>query len=87
MEKKGEQNFFTSQMIKDCMRKVTTINLHQTIKVSLDTIHTTIIHKATTSNRFNYYLLTLLLIIVIYKGVDREGSIKYVASENIIGCN
>lgn len=33
VEKKGEVNFFTSQMIKDCMRKVITVNLHQTIKV------------------------------------------------------
>ena len=33
VERKGEQNFFTSQMIKDCMRKVVTVNLHQTIKV------------------------------------------------------
>lgn len=34
VEKKGEVNFFTSQMIQDCMRKVITVNLHQTIKVS-----------------------------------------------------
>lgn len=33
MEKKGEVNFFTSQMIQDCMRKVVTVNLHQTVKV------------------------------------------------------
>lgn len=36
VEKKGEVNFFTSQMIKDCMRKVITVNLHQTIKVAKD---------------------------------------------------
>ena len=34
VEKKGEVNFFTSQMIQDCMRKVITVNLHQTVKVS-----------------------------------------------------
>lgn len=34
VDKKGEQNFFTSQMIKDCMKKVITINLHQTFKVN-----------------------------------------------------
>ena len=33
VERKGEQNFFTSQMIKDCMKKVTTVTLHQTLKV------------------------------------------------------
>lgn len=36
VEKKGEQNFFTSQMIKDCMRKVITVNLHQTVQVDND---------------------------------------------------
>ncbi|XP_028514027.1 integrator complex subunit 11 isoform X2 [Exaiptasia diaphana] len=33
VERKGETNFFTSQMIKDCMKKVIPINLHQSIKV------------------------------------------------------
>ena len=33
VERKGEQNFFTSQMIKDCMKKVVTVNLHQAVKV------------------------------------------------------
>ena len=33
VDKKGEQNFFTSQMIKDCMKKVVTVNLHQYVKV------------------------------------------------------
>lgn len=33
VERKGETNFFTSQMIKDCMKKVITVNLHQTVKV------------------------------------------------------
>nr|XP_039268490.1 integrator complex subunit 11-like [Styela clava] len=33
VDKKGEVNFFTSQMIKDCMKKVVTANLHQTIYV------------------------------------------------------
>jgi integrator complex subunit 11 len=36
VERKGETNFFTSQMIKDCMKKVTAVNLHQTIKVNGD---------------------------------------------------
>lgn len=30
-ERKGEKNFFTSTMIKNCMSKVTTINLHETL--------------------------------------------------------
>ncbi|KAG9289821.1 hypothetical protein G9A89_015401 [Geosiphon pyriformis] len=34
VERKGETNFFTSQMIKDCMKKVTAVNLHQTVKVN-----------------------------------------------------
>ena len=29
-------NFFTSQMIKDCMKKVVAVNLHQVIKVDED---------------------------------------------------
>ncbi|XP_060536886.1 DNA polymerase epsilon catalytic subunit 1 [Cylas formicarius] len=33
VEKKGEQNFFTSQMIKDCMKKVVAVTLHQTVMV------------------------------------------------------
>lgn len=33
VERKGESNFFTSQNIKDCMKKVITINLHQTIQI------------------------------------------------------
>eukprot|EP00026_Physarum_polycephalum_P004180 Phypoly_transcript_04197.p1 GENE.Phypoly_transcript_04197~~Phypoly_transcript_04197.p1 ORF type:complete len:689 (+),score=102.38 Phypoly_transcript_04197:127-2193(+) len=33
VDRKGETNFFTSQMIKNCMRKVKVVNLHQTISV------------------------------------------------------
>uniref|UniRef100_A0A8C1GF70 Integrator complex subunit 11 n=1 Tax=Cyprinus carpio TaxID=7962 RepID=A0A8C1GF70_CYPCA len=33
VDKKGETNFFTSQMIKDCMKKVVPLNLHQTVQV------------------------------------------------------
>lgn len=33
VEKKGDPNFFTSQMIKDCMKKVVAVNLHQTVQV------------------------------------------------------
>ena len=33
VDKKGDQGFFTSQMIKDCMKKVITVNLHQSVKV------------------------------------------------------
>lgn len=33
VERKGESNFFTSQNIKDCMKKVITINLHQTVQI------------------------------------------------------
>lgn len=29
----GEQNFFTSAMIKDCMKKVIAVNLHQVVQV------------------------------------------------------
>lgn len=34
VDKKGEANFFTSQMIKDCMKKVVAVRLHQTVQVS-----------------------------------------------------
>uniref|UniRef100_UPI00358E4B50 integrator complex subunit 11 isoform X1 n=1 Tax=Myxine glutinosa TaxID=7769 RepID=UPI00358E4B50 len=33
VDRKGETNFFTSQMIKDCMKKVVTVHLHQTLQV------------------------------------------------------
>lgn len=33
VDRKGESNFFTSQMIKDCMKKVIAVNLHQTVQV------------------------------------------------------
>lgn len=33
VERKGESNFFTSEMIKTCMKKVIAVNLHQTIQV------------------------------------------------------
>ncbi|OAD05428.1 hypothetical protein MUCCIDRAFT_11140, partial [Mucor lusitanicus CBS 277.49] len=36
VERKGETNFFTSAMIKNCMKKVIPINLHQTLKVDDD---------------------------------------------------
>ncbi|KAI8877590.1 Metallo-hydrolase/oxidoreductase [Backusella circina FSU 941] len=36
VERKGETNFFTSDMIKRCMKKVIPINLHQTLKVDDD---------------------------------------------------
>jgi len=36
VEHKGETNFFTSAMIKNCMKKVVTIDLHQTIQVDED---------------------------------------------------
>uniref|UniRef100_A0A8C2YAG6 Integrator complex subunit 11 n=1 Tax=Coturnix japonica TaxID=93934 RepID=A0A8C2YAG6_COTJA len=32
VDKKGETNFFTSQMIKDCMKKVVAVHLHQTVQ-------------------------------------------------------
>lgn len=36
VERKGETKFFTSDMIKNCMKKVIPINLHQTLKVDDD---------------------------------------------------
>lgn len=33
VDRKGETNFFTSAMIRDCMRKVVTVNLHQSVQV------------------------------------------------------
>ncbi|VEN39741.1 unnamed protein product [Callosobruchus maculatus] len=36
VEKKGEINFFTSQMIKDCMKKVIAVTLHQSVMVDND---------------------------------------------------
>lgn len=39
VDKKGETNFFTSQMIKDCMKKVVPLNLHQTVQVLLKYVY------------------------------------------------
>lgn len=36
VERKGETNFFTSSMIKDCMKKVITVSLHETVQVDAD---------------------------------------------------
>lgn len=33
VDRKGETNFFTSEMIKQCMKKVIAVNLHEVIKV------------------------------------------------------
>ncbi|XP_057296053.1 integrator complex subunit 11-like [Hydractinia symbiolongicarpus] len=33
VERKGDSNFFTSQNIKDCMKKVVPVNLHQCVQV------------------------------------------------------
>lgn len=33
VERKGETNFFTSAHIKDCMKKVIAVTLHQTVQV------------------------------------------------------
>ncbi|XP_049852063.1 integrator complex subunit 11-like [Schistocerca gregaria] len=33
VERRGEANFFTSAMIKDCIKKVTAVNIHQTLKI------------------------------------------------------
>ncbi|NXH14212.1 INT11 protein, partial [Bucco capensis] len=33
VDKKGEIHFFTGQMIKDCMKKVVAVHLHQTVQV------------------------------------------------------
>ena len=49
VEKKGETNFFTSQMIKDCMKKVITVNLHQTVKVGGDVDDVMLIQRCTIS--------------------------------------
>ena len=36
VDRKGEQNFFTSAMIKDCMKKVVAVNLHQVVHVDAE---------------------------------------------------
>jgi len=36
VERKGDMNFFTAQNIKDCMKKVVTVNLHETVQVDED---------------------------------------------------
>lgn len=33
VDKKGDPNFFTPQMIKDCMKKVVAVTLHQSVMV------------------------------------------------------
>ena len=41
VERKGETNFFTSQMIKDCMKKVVTVGLHEVVKVDDELVEPT----------------------------------------------
>lgn len=36
VERKGETNFFSSQMIKECMKRVIAVNIHQTVKLGED---------------------------------------------------
>ncbi|XP_076039940.1 integrator complex subunit 11 [Oratosquilla oratoria] len=36
VDRKGETGFFTSNMIKDCMKKVITVTLHETVQVDKD---------------------------------------------------
>jgi len=36
VDRKGEQNFFTTDMIKQCMKKVVAVNLHQVVQVDAD---------------------------------------------------
>lgn len=36
VERKGETNFFTASMIKDCMKKVITVTLHESMQVDKD---------------------------------------------------
>lgn len=43
VDRKGETDFFTTQMIKDCMKKVVAVNLHQTIHVCLQKLYKSII--------------------------------------------
>ena len=33
VERKGETNFFTSSMIKECIKKVQIVSLHETVQV------------------------------------------------------
>ena len=35
VDKKGDSNFFTSAMIKECIKKVITVTLHETVQVIL----------------------------------------------------
>ena len=54
VERKGEQNFFTSEMIKTCMRKVVPVNLHQTVQVSVVPVNfTQIVHLGFHGNNKN----------------------------------
>lgn len=39
VERKGETNFFTAAHIKDCMKKVIAVTLHQTVQVIPVTRH------------------------------------------------
>ena len=39
VERKGETNFFTSAHIKDCMKKVIAVTLHQTVQVIFEIVH------------------------------------------------
>ena len=53
VDRKWEQNFFTPAMIKDCMRKVVSVNLHQVVQVD----NWTVSSRSRPTMQVNYYKL------------------------------
>ena len=76
MERKGETNFFTSQMIKDCMKKVVACNLHQVVKVD-DELEI----KAYYAGKCNHIYLFSETVIAIF-GVLKNKEGKYYIFQN-----
>jgi integrator complex subunit 11 len=72
VERKGETNFFTSQMIKDCMKKVVACNLHQVVKVD-DELEI----KAYYAGKYKYICLFSENVVITIFGVLKNMEGKY----------
>lgn len=74
VDKKGETNFFTSQMIKDCMKKVIPLNLHQTVQVQTlisflwHDMHLLIISSSAPAVHLFWWQLTLFVLTLVAGG-------------------
>ena len=82
MERKGETNFFTSQMIKDCMKKVVACNLHQVVKVD-DELEIKAYYAGKCKHIYLFSETVVIAIFWVLKNKERKYSRDYVFSKFI----